>query len=150
MTFSGMTLLGANFLFSGFNIVLFVLDILFKVFACKVTIYFANYQILSSPLVLKEEKTPMVCEKTMGVLLNTAAALSGADVLVERLAHGTLTGIEFTDHAFDLLAKAGLVEVDAEDILAAEEGLQTGVVLVGPAQLERGHDGLQFGEHGVG
>ena len=47
--------------------------------------------------------------------------LSCHHILVEGAAHGSDAGIEFFDHALDLLAKAGFVEVDTEDVLAAVE-----------------------------
>ena len=71
-------------------------------------------------------------------------------VFVERLADSTGTGVEFLDVALNLLAEACLIEVEAEDILAAVELVQRTPVLIGLANLERGDDGLQLGEHGVG
>ena len=47
--------------------------------------------------------------------------LAGLHVFVERLADGTGTGVELLDVALDLLAEACLIEVEAEDILAAVE-----------------------------
>ena len=49
---------------------------------------------------------------------NNNVGLSCGNVLVQGGTDGTLTGIELFDHALYLLAKASLVEVKAEDILA--------------------------------
>ena len=71
-------------------------------------------------------------------------SLAGLHVFVERLADGTGTGVELLDVALDLLAEACLIEVEAEDILAAVELAQRTPVLIGLANLERGDDGLQL------
>ena len=70
--------------------------------------------------------------------------LAGLHVFVERLADGTGTGVEFLDVALDLFAEACLIEVEAEDVLAAVELVQRTPVLIGLANLERGDDGLQL------
>ena len=53
-----------------------------------------------------------------------AILLAGLYVLVEGLADGAGTGVEFLDHAFDALAETGLVEVNGEYVLAAVELLE--------------------------
>ena len=75
--------------------------------------------------------------------------LAGLHVFVERLADCTGTGVELLDIALDLFAEACLIEVEAEDILAAVELAQGAPVLIGLANLEGSDDGLQLGEHGV-
>ena len=50
--------------------------------------------------------------------------LASLDVLVEGLADGAGTGVEFLDHAFYALTQAGLVEIYCKDVLAAVEFLQ--------------------------
>ena len=47
--------------------------------------------------------------------------LSSSDVFVERRAHGAGAGEEFAHHALNLLAEAGFIEVEAEDVGAAVE-----------------------------
>ena len=69
---------------------------------------------------------------------------------MQSLAHGTVVSIEFLDHAFDLFAKTGIVEVDIEDVSTALELFQATVVLISLANLEGCYDGLQFCQHGVG
>ena len=81
---------------------------------------------------------------------NNNVGLSCGNVLVQGGTDGTLTGIELFDHALYLFAKASLVEVKAEDILAAVELFERTPVLIGLANLQGSDDGLQFCQHGVG
>ena len=69
---------------------------------------------------------------------------------MQRLANGALASEKLTHHAFDLLAKASLVEVQTENVVAAIELVQAAPVLIGLANLEWGDYGLQFAQHGVG
>ena len=61
---------------------------------------------------------------------------------MQRGAYGTLASVELLDHALNLVAKASLIEVEAEDVLAAVELLQRTPVLIGLANLQRGNDSL--------
>lgn len=51
--------------------------------------------------------------------------LSCHDIFVQGLSHGTRTSEELAYHSLNLLAKAGFVEIKAENILATVEALQT-------------------------
>ena len=42
---------------------------------------------------------------------------------MEGLADGSIAGKEFFDHAFNLLAETGFIEIETEDIAAAVESL---------------------------
>ena len=64
--------------------------------------------------------------------------------------HGTFAGIKLLHHTLYLLAKAGSIEVEAEHVGTAVQVMQATVVLVGLANLQWCHDGLQLSEHGVG
>ena len=65
-------------------------------------------------------------------------------------ADGTRGGVELLDHTFDLLTETCLVEIETKHILAAVELLQTTPVLIVLTYLERGYDGLQLCQHGIG
>ena len=65
-------------------------------------------------------------------------------------AHGAGAGIQLGRHALDALAQSGSVQVHAEHVDAAVELLQAAHVLGALLDLQRGHDGLQFFQQGVG
>ena len=69
---------------------------------------------------------------------------------MQRGAHSTHTGIELAHHAFYLLAKTGLVEVQTKHIGTAVQTAQAAPVLVFLANLQRCHNGLQLAQQGVG
>ena len=69
---------------------------------------------------------------------------------MEGLADGSVAGKEFFDHAFNLLAETGFIEIETEDIAAAVESLQRTPILIGLANLKGSHNGLKFGKHGIG
>lgn len=50
--------------------------------------------------------------------------LAGLDVLVQSLADGAGTCVEFLDHSFYTLTKTGLVQIYCKDVLAAVEFLK--------------------------
>ena len=54
---------------------------------------------------------------------------------MQRGAYSTLASIELLDHAFYLVAKASLIEVETKDVLAAVKLLQRAPVLIGLANL---------------
>ena len=60
------------------------------------------------------------------------------------LSYGTLAGEEFLHHALNLLAEASLIEIETEYILTGIEILETRVVLISLAYLQRSYDSLQF------
>ena len=64
--------------------------------------------------------------------------------------NGTLAGIEFLDHAFNLFSESCLVEVDTKDVTSAVELFQRTPVLVCLANLQRCHDSLQLLQQWVG
>ena len=76
--------------------------------------------------------------------------LSGSHILVQRLSYGTLASEEFLHHALNLLTESSFVEIQTEHILAGIELLQTGIVLISLAYLQRSHDGLEFCQQWVG
>ena len=74
----------------------------------------------------------------------------GLSADIAAIADAGISGIQFFHHALNTFAKTSLVKVDAEDILATVEFMQTTPVLVGLADFQWSHNGLQFGEQGVG
>lgn len=82
---------------------------------------------ITSPVFGKNSK--IIIKSAPGTIPNALIMLiqgflAGLDVLVQGLADGAGTGVEFLDHSFYTLTKAGLVQIYCKDILAAVEFLQ--------------------------
>ena len=69
---------------------------------------------------------------------------------MESLANGTGTGVEFLDHAFNALAKTGLVQIDCKDVLAAVKFLEAGVILIRLTDFKRSNNGLNLCKQRIG
>ena len=69
---------------------------------------------------------------------------------MQGLSYCTLTGKEFLHHAFYLLSETCFVEVETKYILTGIEILETRIILICLAYLQRSHDSLEFCQQWVG
>ena len=69
---------------------------------------------------------------------------------MQGLANGAGTGIQLGRHALNALAQSGGVQIHAKHVLTALQLLQAAHILGALLDLQRGHNGLQLFQQGVG